>query len=119
MLIGELANEAGTTSRALRYYEQQGLLTPRRGPNGYRDYDETAVGQVANIRLLLSIGLTADDVRTLLPCLDEDITAGPVCPASARVITRRLTDVEEKIASLNTVRTRLTEVLALAQDLPR
>src|SRR5687768_17051592 len=101
MLIGELANEAGTTIRALRYYEQQGLLRPRRAPNGYRQYDESTVAQVGNIRLLLSIGLTSDDVRAFLPCLDQDIADGPICPASARVIARRLADVEEKIAALD------------------
>ncbi|TVT62150.1 MerR family transcriptional regulator [Amycolatopsis rhizosphaerae] len=114
MLISELANEAGTTVRALRYYEQQGLLHPRRAPNGYREYDEKTVGQVGNIRLLLSLGLTARDVRAFLPCLDQDIADELICPASARVIARRLTDVEEKIAALDVVRKRLTEVLAQA-----
>lgn len=114
MLIGELANEVSTTTRALRYYEQQGLLHPRRAPNGYREYDESKVAQVGNIRLLLSLGLTAHDVRAFLPCLDQDIADGPICPASARVIARRLTDVEEKIAALDIVRKHLIEALAQA-----
>ncbi|MGO4616612.1 MerR family transcriptional regulator [Nocardia sp. 2YAB30] len=112
MLIGELADKAGTTIRALRYYEQQGLLHPRRAPNGYRAYDESTVAQVGNIKLLLSIGLTSNDIRTFGPCLDGEVTDGPVCPASARVIARRLTVVEEKIAALDVVRARLTEALA-------
>jgi DNA-binding transcriptional MerR regulator len=114
MLIGELANEVGTTIRALRYYEQQGLLHPRRAPNGYREYDESKVTQVGNIRLLLSLGLTANDVRAFLPCLDQDIADGPICLASARVIARRLADVDERIAALDVVRTRLIEALAQA-----
>ncbi|WP_181789307.1 MerR family transcriptional regulator [Streptomyces phytophilus] len=111
MRIGELADKAGTTVRALRYYEQQGLLHPRRAPNGYREYGESAVGQVGNIRLLLSLGLTAHDVRAFLPCLDQEFAGGPVCPASARIIARRLTDVEEKIAALEVVRGRLIDAL--------
>ncbi|MFF0727332.1 MerR family transcriptional regulator [Streptomyces sp. NPDC004134] len=111
MRIGELANEAGTTVRALRYYEQQGLLHPRRAPNGYRKYEETAVGRVGNIKLLLSLGLTAQDVRAFLPCLDQEIAGGPVCPASARIIARRLTDVEGKIAALEVVRDHLLDAL--------
>nr|WP_208407223.1 MerR family transcriptional regulator [Amycolatopsis granulosa] len=110
-MIGELAARAGTTTRALRYYEQQRLLRPRRTPNGYRDYDERMVGRVRNIRLLLSTGLTADDVRALLGCLDEEITGGPICPASARVVARRLAAVEDKIAALDVVRARLTAAL--------
>lgn len=114
MLIGEVAQEAGTTIRALRYYEQQGLLDPGRGPNGYREYDEPAIVLVANIRFLLSLGLTTNDVRAFLPCLDQDIADAPVCPASAKVIARRLADVEEKIAALDILRERLTDALAQA-----
>lgn len=114
MLIGEVAQEAGTTIRALRYYEQQGLLDPGRGPNGYREYDEPAIVLVANIRFLLSLGLTTNDVRAFLPCLDQDIADAPVCPASAKVIARRLADVEEKIAALAVLRERLTDALAQA-----
>lgn len=114
MLIGELAGRAGTTIKAVRYYEQRGLLHPRRTPNGYRDYDESAVARVGNIRLLLSLGLTSDDVRAFLPCLDMDISSSSICPASADVITRRLSVVEEKIADLDGVRRRLLEALAHA-----
>ncbi|MBD2892405.1 MerR family transcriptional regulator [Spirillospora sp. NPDC000708] len=115
MLIGELANEAGTTIRALRYYEQQGLLQARRLPNGYREYDETSIGRVGNIKLLLSLGFTANDVHAFLACLDQNIADGPLCPASARVIARKLTDVEGKIAALGVVRKRLVDVLAQAE----
>lgn len=114
MLIGELANAAGATVRALRYYEQQGLLHPGRAANGYREYDETAVGLVSNIRLLLSLGLTSHDVRAFLPCLGEDIADAPVCAASSHVIARRLAEVEKKMSALDVVRTRLVDVLTQA-----
>ncbi|ALG14121.1 MerR family transcriptional regulator [Kibdelosporangium phytohabitans] len=114
MLIGELATRAGTTIRALRYYEQQHLLHPRRTSNGYRDYDESALVRVANIRQLLSMGLTANDIREFLPCLDQEMKHGPVCAESTEIITGRLVAVEEKIAALDAVRARLTEALARA-----
>jgi DNA-binding transcriptional MerR regulator len=38
MRIGELARQAGVSTRTLRHYEGLGLLTPRRTANGYRDY---------------------------------------------------------------------------------
>ncbi|MFI0355677.1 MerR family transcriptional regulator [Actinomadura sp. 9N407] len=115
MLIGELASRSGTTIKALRYYEQEGLLHPRRAPNGYREYDESVVTVVGNIRLLLSLGLTAADARAFVPCLGLDAPGKPVCPASAEIIARRLSDVQEKIAALNTVRESLTEALAHAE----
>lgn len=110
MLIGELAQEAGTTVRALRYYEQQGLLHPRRTANRYRDYGERSVLRVRNIRLLLSLGFTAEDIHAFLPCLDQDIEANQ-CPASARVIAGKVAELEEKITALTDVRDRLSVFL--------
>lgn len=106
MLIGELAQAAGTTVRALRYYEQQGLLHPRRAPNHYRDYDERAVTLVRNIRQLLSLGFTAEDIHVFLPCLDLELE-GRDCPASAPFVARKLAALEEQIAALTDVRDRL------------
>jgi DNA-binding transcriptional MerR regulator len=43
MKIGELAQQAGVSVRALRYYEEQGLLSPERTPSGQRRYTEDTV----------------------------------------------------------------------------
>jgi DNA-binding transcriptional MerR regulator len=55
MRIGELAERTGVPARLLRYYEEQGLLTPARAANGYRDYGEPLVDRVAQIRGLLGV----------------------------------------------------------------
>lgn len=52
MRIGEPARRAGVSTRALRYYEQRGLIRSRRSANGYREYDESDVRIVAEIRAL-------------------------------------------------------------------
>jgi DNA-binding transcriptional MerR regulator len=56
MRISELAERAGTSTRALRYYEEHGLLAARRASNGYREYDEVDLRLVREIRSLLDIG---------------------------------------------------------------
>ncbi|GAA3739611.1 DNA-binding transcriptional MerR regulator [Spinactinospora alkalitolerans] len=71
---------AGTTARAIRHYEQAGLLRSRRADSGYRVYDEVALVRVRNIRYLLSAGLTLDDVRHFPPCLDGDVAAADPAP---------------------------------------
>jgi DNA-binding transcriptional MerR regulator len=111
MLIGELAETCDTTVRALRYYEQQGLLHAGRAANGYRMYDERAVQRVGNIRLLLSLGFTAEDVRGFLPCLDRDIAKERRCPGKVTFIADKLADLEGKIRELSDVRDRLAEFL--------
>ncbi len=46
MRIGELAAKAGVSVRALRYYEEQGLLAATRTSSGQRTYPDTAVDRV-------------------------------------------------------------------------
>jgi DNA-binding transcriptional MerR regulator len=109
--IGELAGVTGASPRALRHYEQAGLIESRRAANGYRDYDERTVTRVRNIRHLLAAGLTLDDVRVFLPCLDGDLTAGPASDKALQVALERLAVIDERIAAQVAVRERLATAL--------
>ncbi len=71
MLIGELATTGGTSARTLRYYEEQGLLSPGRTANGYRVYDADAPLTVRRIRALLDAGFGSVQIRELLPCVHD------------------------------------------------
>ena len=57
MRAGQAAAAGGVTVKALRYYEDSGLLQPARLPNGYRDYSAQDVQLAAEIRALMSLGL--------------------------------------------------------------
>ncbi|WP_371680178.1 MerR family transcriptional regulator [Streptomyces sp. NBC_01276] len=114
MRIGELAGATGTTARALRHYEQAGLICSERAPNGYRVYDERAVVRVRNIRHLLAAGLTLDDVRVFLPCLDGDVAAAPPSDKGLRVALDRLAVLDRRIAAQTEARDRLAHVLRAA-----
>ncbi|MFJ8588945.1 MerR family transcriptional regulator [Streptomyces sp. NPDC093595] len=111
MRIGELARATGTTPRALRHYEQAGLISSERACNGYRVYDERAVVRVRNIRYLLSVGLTLDDVRVFLPCLDGDVAAAPPSDKGLQVALERLAVLNERIAAQIAARDRLQAAL--------
>lgn len=81
MKIGELSRRTGASQRSLRYYEEQGLLTPTRLPNGYRDYDEGTVTTVQRIQILLSAGLGTSAVAEILPCaVDDTVVLSGKCP---------------------------------------
>ncbi|MFF8565917.1 MerR family transcriptional regulator [Streptomyces albidoflavus] len=111
MRIGELARATGASARALRHYEQAGLIFSERAPNSYRVYDERAVTRVRNIRYLLDAGLTLDDVRVFLPCLDGDLTAAPPSGQGLRVALDRLAVLDARIAAQTAARDRLREAL--------
>ncbi|MDV8005777.1 MerR family transcriptional regulator [Rhodococcus sp. IEGM 1318] len=74
MRIGELAKLTDTSARALRYYEDEGLIVPRRMANGYREYDDYLVDRVIQIRGLLDSGLPTRIIKQILPCLDKPRT---------------------------------------------
>ncbi len=109
MRIGELARATGATTRALRFYEEQGLLQARRLPNGYRDYADEAVARVRSIRYLLDHGLTLEDVAQFRCCLDGDLSGRSAEPAPALVAVaqRRLDVLDARLRALAEVRDHL------------
>lgn len=112
MRIGDAAAAAGTTARALRFYEQRGLLpTPARTATGQREYDEVDVARVRLIRELLSLGLTVEDVASRadrLHLLDSTQPGfGTSGCASGNVVERRLAALDAEIARLTNLRERL------------
>ncbi|MFI0483873.1 MerR family transcriptional regulator [Actinomadura sp. 9N215] len=118
MRIGELAQRTGVSTRSLRYYEQQGLLTSERTPGGHRDYPESAVDRVIRIQELFAAGLHSSKIAVLLPCM-RDADGGPSEIATPRLVTD-LTAERDRIESMITdlVRSRdvLNEVIDTAAD---
>jgi MerR family transcriptional regulator, repressor of the yfmOP operon len=66
--IGAAAEKAGVSQRALRYYQQLGLLTPQGcTPGGLRRYSEDDLARVARIRQLQTLlGLNLDEIAIVL-----------------------------------------------------
>lgn len=68
MFIGELADRTGVSTRALRHYEERGLLVPHRDTNDYRIYAEQDVVRVAQIQTMIAAGLGTDPIRRYIDC---------------------------------------------------
>lgn len=100
MRIAELARHIGTTPRMLRYYEGEELLSPRRGSNGYRDYDETDVQTARQIVALSEAGLNLATIRTVLPCAAPDGTTLRACPMVESELRRQLDSIHGRIDAL-------------------
>jgi DNA-binding transcriptional MerR regulator len=71
MRIGELARLSNTPTRSLRYYEEQGLIIPRRLQNGYREYDPHLIDRAMQIRGLIDSGVPTKIISLILPCLGK------------------------------------------------
>ncbi|MET8645055.1 MerR family transcriptional regulator [Streptomyces sp. NPDC057746] len=110
MRIGKVAARAGVSVRALRYYEEQGLVVAARGPGDQREYSESDVERVKFIQLLYSAGLPSKAILHILPFMDT-LVATPE-------MTQRLTDerdrIQARIHDLTRARERLDELIGLA-----
>ncbi|GLZ77811.1 MerR family transcriptional regulator [Actinorhabdospora filicis] len=107
MLIGELSRRTGVNPHQLRYYEAQGLLTPVRGANGYREYGEDTVTVVSQIRSLLAAGLSTEDIEYLLPCASGTGPDLEPCDDLIDALRTRMRVLDERLESLNRSREAL------------
>ncbi|MDT7798695.1 MAG: hypothetical protein QOI78_2128 [Actinomycetota bacterium] len=112
MRIGELAKRTGTTTRALRFYEDQGLLAARRAANGYREYDEDDLQLVTEILKLQTVGLSLDETRPFVDCLRSGHETGDACPSSIEMYRRKLAEADAVLARLGAIRAELAGKLA-------
>ncbi|MFZ7088815.1 MerR family transcriptional regulator [Curtobacterium sp. RRHDQ10] len=112
MRIGDVAGRAGVSVRALRYYEEQGLLHAERTASGQRVYAEAAVERVQLIQQLYAAGLPSRTILELLPCVDT----GHATPASFALLTAERDRIGEQIRALQQAQARLDEVIHIAHN---
>ena len=66
MKINEVEALVGITKKNIRFYEEQGLLAPRRNSdNGYRDYGPEEVAVLRRIKLLRKLGVPLEEIRRM------------------------------------------------------
>ena len=71
--IKELADLSGISTRALRYYDEIGLLTPKRDEkNLYRVYREEEVDRLQQILFYRELDVNLDEIQLLLSSPDFD-----------------------------------------------
>ncbi|WP_433728759.1 MerR family transcriptional regulator [Nocardia sp. CA-129566] len=120
MLIGELAERAGTSTRTVRYYEQHGLVQPERSANGYRVYDEHELEIVRKIRALLELGFDLVDARPFITCLRNGHRSADECPESVESLRRKLAEIDDAIDRLSAARRHVSaRISAVASPPPK
>lgn len=65
MTIKQIEQQSGLTRANIRFYEEEGLIHPRRQENGYRDYTDAELEMLLRIKLLRSLGLTLEEIKLL------------------------------------------------------
>jgi len=110
LTIGEMAQQAGVATSAIRYYERRGLVVADARRSGQRRYRPETLRRLVFIGMLQDAGLSLDDIAGILTAPDV---------ASWKVIAReRLAALDEEIEQLQQARGYLAGALLCRFDHP-
>ncbi len=117
MRIGELADQAGVTTKTLRFYEQAGVLPPPdRTSAGYRDYDETVLDVLRFVRAAQAAGLTLAQVRDVIAVRGSDVLP---CQHVLDLLDGHARELDERIAGLLVTRAEVERLRQRSETLDR
>ncbi|MEW6582371.1 MAG: redox-sensitive transcriptional activator SoxR [Actinomycetota bacterium] len=107
--IGEVARRAGVAASALRYYEQEGLVTAVRSAGGRRCFPRGVLRRLAFIRAAQNVGASLDEIREALAALPDG--RNPTKADWERLSRRWRARLDERIAALVALRDGLTSCI--------
>lgn len=113
MNISDVAKKTGLTSKAIRFYEQKGLVTPPlRGENGYRSYNQQHLNELTLLRQARQVGFNLEECGKLVNLFNDP--ARHSADVKARTL-QKVAEIERHISELQAMRTQL---LTLAEACP-
>jgi len=115
MRIGELADEAGVSTKTVRYYESIGILAePCRTDSGYRDYEPDSVERLRFIRDAQSTGLSLSEIQSVLELKDAGSRS---CEHTTSLLDQHLAEIDQQLATLHQARDELLTLAERARSL--
>lgn len=108
MNIKEVAARAGLPAKTIRYYEDIGLIRPRRSANGYRSFAEADVAKLAFLAHARGLGFTIEDCRALLALYEDQSRASAEVKKLAE---GHLGRIAAKIAELQAMQATLSHLV--------
>jgi DNA-binding transcriptional MerR regulator len=114
--VADLGRLTGVTRKALRLYEEIGLVEPAgRTEAGYRLYDDEALRRIELVNRAKMLGLSLTEAKEFLHVAEG--CCGDHHPELAALVEGKLAETEQRIAELQSLRGTLTGVLdRLARD---
>jgi len=107
MNIGEAAEYTKLGAKTIRYYEEIGLVAPKRSQNGYRHFDGTDVHRLKFLGRARSLGFSIAECRNLLSLYsDKDRASRDV----KDMALSRIGEIDRKIAELQSLRNSLAHL---------
>ena len=113
MNISIVAKKTGLTSKAIRFYEDKGLVTPPlRGENGYRSYTQQHINELTLLRQARQVGFNLEECGELVNLFNDP--ARHSADVKARTL-QKVAEIEHHIVELEAMRKQL---MSLAESCP-
>lgn len=114
--VGQLSRQAGKSNRALRFYEEMGLISPTsRTPGGFRLYHPNALLRIQWIDRLQQLGFSLHEIREFLEGFHNEESAPAAMEHIRDIYSTKLGEVRANIAKLQTLETDLAACLEYLQ----
>jgi DNA-binding transcriptional MerR regulator len=118
--IGEVAERVGLSLRTVRFYEEQGLITPEgRTDGGFRLYTEEHVDRLLLIKHMKPLGFSIQQMRELLDTRDALATLSPDDGAYPDALARFSAFADAASTRVGELKATLATAEALARQLRR
>ncbi|MFJ7510968.1 MerR family transcriptional regulator [Peribacillus simplex] len=99
--ISELAKEFGLTTRTLRYYEELGMLRPKRTETGKRVYGKKEYAQLKIIMRGKKYGFSLVEIKDIVLLFDKDRTGIKQLEKTIETAGQKLNEINERIKELD------------------
>src|SRR5690625_2995709 len=114
--IAELAEEFETTTRAIRYYEELGLLEPKRTEGGRRIFTNKERARMKLIFRGKKYGLQLEEIREMIQLFDLDRTGKKQLDRTIEYGAEKIEEVSERIEELTQIRSEMEHLLQEFQE---
>jgi len=108
MNISDAARHAGLPPKTIRYYEDIGLIRPRRDANGYRAFAEPDLHKLSFLARARALGFTIEDCRSLMALYDDQDRASAEVK---RIAEDHLAEIERKVTDLRAMHATLSALV--------
>ncbi|WP_017187529.1 MerR family transcriptional regulator [Alkalibacillus haloalkaliphilus] len=114
--ISELAAQFNVSTRTIRYYEEVGLLQPKRNKSGHRQFTKKEMTQLQLIFRGKKYGFNLDEIKEMVLLFEEDPTGKEQLKRTIEYGEDKIHEVSKRIQELEQMKNEMEQFLQVFQD---
>jgi DNA-binding transcriptional MerR regulator len=113
--IGEVATKLATSIRSIRYYEEEGLLTPIRTQRGTRLYSEKHISRLSTVLRLTKLGFSIESIRNIAKLRESSKTGDESSSLVDSCLNETIATINNKIKELENLNVEINNSLSIVK----